>query len=104
MVITGKDPNSFEQNISKHVNEYSLVVQEYFQERVKLWLQTVGEKVFKIKHYWLRYEFAPSQGQIHAHMLLISDRKHIKILEDYITEKPFHKAEILSQQVKNLLI
>ena len=33
-------------------------------------------------------------------MLLISDRKHIKILEDYITENPLHKAEILSQWVK----
>jgi hypothetical protein len=25
------------------VNDYTLVVQEYFQERVKLWLSTVGE-------------------------------------------------------------
>jgi hypothetical protein len=57
------------------VNEYTLIVQEYFQQRVKLWLETIGKEVFKITHYWLRYEFAASRGQIHAHMLAISDHK-----------------------------
>ena len=55
------------------INEYTLIVQEYFQLRVQAWLETVGKTVFKIKHHWLRYEFAPSRGQIHAHMLAISD-------------------------------
>ena len=104
MVIAGKDRNSFHQSVSKHVNQYSIVVQEYFQERVKLWLQTVGRKVFRIQHHWLRYEFAPSRGQIHAHMLVISDRKYIKILEDHIEANPLHKAAILSQWVKNPFI
>lgn len=54
------------------LNEHSLVVQEYFQKRVKLWLDTVGTATFGIKHYWVRYEFAPGRGQIHAHMLCIS--------------------------------
>jgi hypothetical protein len=32
----------------------------------------VGHDVFDIKHYWLRYEFSPSQGQqIHSHLLAI---------------------------------
>jgi hypothetical protein len=32
----------------------------------------VGHDVFDIKHYWLRYEFAPSRGQqIHSHLLAI---------------------------------
>jgi hypothetical protein len=31
----------------------------------------VGHDVFDVKHYWLRYEFAPSRGQIHAHLLAI---------------------------------
>ena len=104
MVIAGKDPNSFHQSVSKHVNQYSIVVQEYFQERVKLWLQTVGRKVFRIQHHWLHYEFTPSRGQIHAHMLVISDRKYIKILEDHIEANPLHKAAILSQWVKNPFI
>lgn len=57
----------------QNTNDYTLVVQEYFQQRVSLWLQTVGKQVFKINHHWLRYEFAPGRGQIHAHMLAITD-------------------------------
>src|SRR5689334_21532685 len=63
------------------VNDYTLVVQEYFQERVKIWLETIGVKVFHIKHYWLRYEFAPSRGQIHAHILAIHDNP--KVMKPY---------------------
>jgi hypothetical protein len=53
------------------LDEYSIVIQEFFQKRVEIWLETVGHSVFDIKHYWLRYEFAPSRGQIHAHLLAI---------------------------------
>ncbi len=28
----------------------------------------------KIEHYWVRFEFAPSRGQIHAHLLAISPK------------------------------
>jgi hypothetical protein len=59
------------------INKFTLVVQEYFQERVMAWLETVGKKLLGIKHYWLRYEFAPSRGQIHAHMLVICDNTDI---------------------------
>lgn len=55
------------------VNDYAIVVQEYFQKRVVAWLETVGKKIFKIKHYWVRYEFAPGRGQIHAHLLAIPE-------------------------------
>ena len=62
---------------TKIINEYTLIVQEYFQARVETWLETVGKKVFGIKHYWVRYEFAPSRGQIHAHMLVITDHQGV---------------------------
>ena len=41
------------------VNDFANVIQEYFQERVVSWLDTVGKAIFDIKHYWIRYEFAP---------------------------------------------
>ena len=63
--------------LSQYLNDYSIVVQEYFQERVKSWLKTVGHTVFGIKHYWIRYEFAPGRGQIHAHLLAISNDQSI---------------------------
>ena len=55
----------------KVVNQYTVVIQEYFQLRVKKWLETIGKEMFGIQHYWLRFEFAPGRGQIHAHMLAI---------------------------------
>lgn len=59
------------------VNDYTIVIQEYFQNRVEKWLQTVGKTIFHIKHYWVRYEFAPGRGQIHAHLLAIPDNHDI---------------------------
>ena len=61
------------------LNEYSLVVQEYFEKRVEAWLEVVGKPIFGIKHYWVRLEFAPGRGQIHAHLLAISD--HLEVYE-----------------------
>jgi len=53
------------------MDEYSLVVQELFEDRVKTWLETVGKDVFFIKHFWGRMEFSPGRGQIHCHLLAI---------------------------------
>ena len=68
-------------SIVQIVNDYTIVVQEYVQQRVKIWLSTIGKKVFHIQYYWLRYEFAPSRGQIHAHMLAIHENP--KVMESY---------------------
>ena len=56
----------------KAVNEYSIVIQEYFHKRVEHFMESVGKELLGIKHYWLRYEFAKSRGQIHCHMLAIT--------------------------------
>ena len=61
----------------KEVNDLTIVVQEYFQIRVQTWLKTVGRFIFGIKHHWLRYEFAPGRGQIHAHMLAITNHMNV---------------------------
>ena len=45
--------------LPKLLNEYSIVVQEFFQKRVTTWFETVGKTVFGINHFWIRYEFAP---------------------------------------------
>ena len=76
----GTTPPDFQkESFPKIINDHSLIVQEYFMLRVQIWLRTVGKEIFKIKHHWLRYEFAPTRGQIHAHMLLITD--HMKVHE-----------------------
>jgi hypothetical protein len=73
----GLKPPELDINWVEIVNNHTLIVQEYFQERVKIWLETIGKEVFKIKHYWLRFEFTPSRGQIHVHILAISDFRHV---------------------------
>ena len=55
------------------VNDYLIVIQEFFQKRTKDFLDNIGKDLFGIKHYWIRYEFAKSHGQIHAHLLAITD-------------------------------
>ena len=87
----GLDPPDLEISFVQLVNDYTLIVQEYFYERVKLWLSTIGAKVFHIKHYWLRYEFAPSRGQIHAHMLAIHDNP--KVMEPYYNNTSDKKSK-----------
>jgi hypothetical protein len=88
---------------SRYINEFTLVIQEYFQIRVKSWLATVGKTVFKITHYWLRFEFAPGRGQIHAHMLAIVDNKDL-LREAYRLRSNGHTqlhAELLSRWVQD---
>ena len=75
----GSCPNLRENKTALHkaVNNYSVVVQEYFHKRVQIWLNTIGKKIFGIKHYWYRHEFAKGRGQIHSHMLCILDNQHV---------------------------
>src|SRR5687767_3916891 len=81
--IAGLDIPDLDKSFVQIINDYTLIVQEYFQERVKIWLSTIGTNVFHIKHYWLRYEFAPSRGQIHAHILAIHDNP--TVMEPFYT-------------------
>jgi len=55
--------------LNKALNNYCIVVQEFFHLRVGAFLDTIGFHIFGIKHYWGRFEFAKSRGQIHLHLL-----------------------------------
>jgi len=80
LIIAGLDASACHTGspkLSEFLNDYSIVVQECFQERVRTWMQTVGRRVFGIKFYWIRYEFAPGRGQIHAHLLAITENQDI---------------------------
>lgn len=107
MDLAGEDSSECyigSKKLTSIVNDYSIVVQEYFQERVKIWLETVGKKIFRIKHYWCRFEFAPGRGQIHTHLLAITDNKHIyehayDLLQQDDGEQK--RAEYLAKWAKN---
>ena len=61
---------------SKVSTLYSSLVQEFFQFRTTIWLETVGKKIFDIEYYWGRFEFAKGRGQIHIHLLAITKNRH----------------------------
>ena len=69
--VVDLDKKNSERN--RAVNNYSIVVQEFFQMRCRDYLDTVCKDLFKIKHYWCRFEFEKSRGQIHAHLLAITE-------------------------------
>ena len=48
--IAGLDIPDLDKSFDQIVNDYTLIVQEYFQEKVKIWLSTIGTKIFHIKH------------------------------------------------------
>jgi hypothetical protein len=54
---------------NKAVNDYTLVIQEFFHSRIESYLKSIGFNVLGMKHYWARFEFAKSRGQIHLHLL-----------------------------------
>jgi hypothetical protein len=59
----------------KAVNDYSIIVQEYFQARVADFLEHCAKEVFGIQIYFARFELAKSRGQIHVHPLAILGKK-----------------------------
>ena len=72
------------------MNDMTIIIQEYFQERFRKWMETVGKEIFRIKHYWARYEFAPGRGQIHCHMLVITEDalSRMKMMHDSAKLEP----------------
>ena len=102
--VEGKCPDlkNNKSALIKAVNDYSIVIQEYFLIRVDHWLETVGKKQFGIKHYWNRLEFAKGRGQIHAHMLCIADNIH-EMTEAYKKkDKPEERKLVLSNYVRQV--
>lgn len=72
---------------NKAVNDYSIVVQEFFIKRTEDFLNTVGKDVLGIEYYWCRFEFAKGRGQIHAHLLAILKKDVIGKLQQQLNAK-----------------
>jgi hypothetical protein len=66
------------------VNDYSIVIQEYFQARVSDCLENYAKEVFGVHHYYTRFEFAKSRGQIHVHILAMLGKKSSIIELNYL--------------------
>jgi hypothetical protein len=55
------------------IKEYSIVVQEFFIMKVEHWIKTFGKDIFKIEHYFIRFEFADGRGEIHGTSVVYFD-------------------------------
>ena len=93
----------YDQNPTKWMNDYSIVVQEHFQKSVSIWLETIGKDIFHIKHHWSQFEFAPSRGQIHAHILVVCNKQFIQPLHNMMESHPQTKAQILNDWLEAII-
>ena len=87
--------------LRKAVIDYSIVIQEYFHKRVQLWIKTVGRKIFQIKHFWYRHEFAKGRGQIHTHMLCILKNNKVMKNAYQLADDKQKKVQVLADYMRS---
>ena len=64
--------------MQRTVKKYPLFVNSFFIKRANSFIQTVVKEAMGIEHYWGRVEFAPGQGQIHLHIIVLAkDRAYL---------------------------
>ena len=63
--------------LTQILNDYSIVVQEFFQLRFQAWMNSCGKEIFGIEHWWGWFKFTPGRGQIHIHFLAIRKNQNI---------------------------
>jgi hypothetical protein len=90
-------------DITKAVKEYSIVVQEFFILKVKQWIETFGRDVFKIEHYFVRFEFAEGRGEIHAHIIASADNMDVYKRAYESRNDPEQRIKILEEYAENIL-
>jgi hypothetical protein len=75
----------------KVVNDYSIVIQEYFQAGVTDLLENYAKQVFVIEHYFAIFEFAKSRGQMHVHLLaVLGEKSRIADLKEVVYKERFN--------------
>jgi hypothetical protein len=69
--IAGEPPIEIDKitNKVKAINDFSVIIQEYFQARFGDFLENYAKEVLRIQHYFARFEFSKSFGQIHVHLI-----------------------------------
>jgi hypothetical protein len=86
------------------VNDYAVVIQEFFIHRTEDYLKTVGREVLGIEYYWCRFEFAKGRGQIHAHILVILRKNIQNNIQEKVSSANGNRtkeAELISEWAKS---
>ena len=64
-------------------------------------MDNIAPDLFGIHHYWCRFEFAKSRGQIHAHMLCINGKESHVPDVNMIFHSHRHDSDIQTKEVAN---
>ena len=94
------DLSSNRTQLNRAVNDYSIVIQEFFIKRATDFLNTIGKDALGIEYYWGRFEFTKGRGQIHIHLLAILNLDMMNNLQRQLDERdltPEKEAEMISQ-------
>jgi hypothetical protein len=59
--------------LNQVLNDYSLIIQDYFHKKVEFFIEYIGKNVFRMTFHWGRFEFSKGRGQIHLHLVGIID-------------------------------
>jgi hypothetical protein len=78
-------------------NDYSIIIQEYFQTRVERILKNYAKEVFGIHQYYARFEFTKIRGWIHVYILAILGKKSRIIKLNYLVYKEIHDVKKQAQ-------
>lgn len=75
-------------NLVRLLDEYSIVIQEFFQIRMDHFMETVGKEIFGIEFSLVKFEFSPTRGQIHGHLLaILKDQSMSKVFYNLRDDK-----------------
>ncbi len=98
-----RPPLNTKADISKAVKDYSIVVQEFFILKVKQWIETYGREIFKIEHYFVRFEFAEGRGEIHAHIIASADNMDVYKRAHENRTDPEQRIKIFEEYAEKIL-
>jgi len=93
---------SSKQEVMRAVNQYSIVIQEYFITKVKDWMETFAKDVLQVKHWFVRFEFAKGRGEIHAHILAVAENASF-YMAAHNAQTDEEKIEIFSKYAEDVL-
>jgi hypothetical protein len=56
-------------SLNQALNDFAIIVQDFFHKRSQEFLDIIAKKLFGMKHFWGRMEFSKLRGQIHIHLV-----------------------------------
>jgi hypothetical protein len=89
---------------AKAVNDYSIIIQEYFKSRVTYFLENYAKEVLGTHPYYVRFEFTKSRGEINVLILAMLGKKLMINELNELVYKDKHNEEKQAQVAADWMI